>query len=81
MSEPSDLDLTIGDLARSGGRLGLYCRACGRFRYMKVRDMADDQNVGALAEALSCLRCRSRDVATRPVRRDARTGFWPAESS
>ncbi len=76
-----DPDLTIGDLARSGRRLGLYCTACGRFRYMKADHLAADQNVRALAKGLSCIRCRSVDVATRPVRRDAQSGYWPAESS
>jgi hypothetical protein len=81
MSEPTDGDLTVGDLAVSGARLGLYCGACGRFRYMKVVGLADDQNVKAIADKLSCIRCWSSEVTTRAVRRDPRTGFWPAESA
>ncbi len=79
-SDDLDPSLTIGDLTRSGARLGFYCAACGRFRYLKADQLPDGQNVKALAEELSCIRCWSMDVATRPVHRDVRTGYWPAES-
>jgi hypothetical protein len=79
MNKDADAGLTIGDLAPSGGRLGLYCAACGRFRYVKTGRLPDDQNVKALADRLSCMRRGSKDVATRPVHRDIRTGHWPAE--
>jgi hypothetical protein len=75
-----DDGLTIGDLAAAGARLGLFCEACGRFRYMTAGRLPEDQNVKTLADKLSCLKCRSADVSTRPVRRDAHTGYWPAES-
>ena len=79
-NEDAEPDLTIGDLVARGDRLGLYCDACGRFRYMKTDSLAAGLNIKAMAEKLSCIRCWSEDVATRPVRRDARTGYWPAES-
>jgi hypothetical protein len=79
-SEEQDADLTIGELLESGARLGLFCDTCGRFRYLTTDRLPEQQVVKALADKLSCLRCWSADVATRPVRRDARTGYWPAES-
>jgi hypothetical protein len=63
-----------------GDRLGLYCDTCGRFRYMKTESLPGCLNIKRMAEKLSCIRCWSEDVTTRPVRRDARTGYWPAES-
>ena len=80
MSDEQDADLTIGELTASGARLGLYCDACGRFRYMTTDRLPEWQIVKTLADKLSCIRCWSDDVATRPVRKDARTGYWPAES-
>jgi hypothetical protein len=80
VNEPPEGNLTIGDLSRSGARLGLYCDACGRFRYMKADRLDEGQNVRALAKRLSCIRCWSEDVATRPVLWDVRSGRWPAES-
>jgi hypothetical protein len=79
-NEDAESGLTIGDLVARGDRLGLYCDACGRFRYMKTENLPSSLNIKGLAEKLSCIRCWSPDVATRPVRRDARTGYWPAES-
>ena len=73
-------DLTIGDLVARGDRLGLYCEACGRFRYIKTDSLSGSLKVKSIAEKLSCIRCWSADVATRSVQRDARTGYWPAES-
>jgi hypothetical protein len=81
MSDPIDAGLTIGDLARSGARLGLYCTACARFRYLTFDRMPEQQIVTAIADKLSCVKCRSSEVSTRPVLRDAKTGYWPAESS
>jgi hypothetical protein len=40
-NENAESDLSIGDLAARGDRrdrLGLYCDACGRFRYMDLRE-------------------------------------------
>jgi hypothetical protein len=68
-------DLTIGDLVVTGDRLGLYCDACGRFRYMKTDGLPGSLNINGIATKLTCIRCWSEDVATRPVRRDARTGY------
>jgi hypothetical protein len=79
MSDDAGICLTIGDLALGGARLGLYCAACGRFRYVKTGRLPEDQNVKALADGLSCMRCGLNDVATRPVHRDIRTGRWPAD--
>jgi hypothetical protein len=73
-------DLTIGDLLAGGARLGLFCDACGRFRYMTTDRLSEKQIVKKVAEKLSCLRCRSNEVTTRPIHRDATTGYWPAES-
>jgi hypothetical protein len=80
-SEDAESELTIGDLVARGDRLGLYCNACGRFRYIKTGNLPGSLNIKRMAEKLSCDRCLSEDVATRPVRRDARTGYWPAERS
>jgi hypothetical protein len=79
-NEDAETDLTIGGLVARGDRLGLYCDACGRFRYRKIDNLPGSLNIRGMAEKLSCIRCWSEDVATRPVRRDARTGYWPAES-
>jgi hypothetical protein len=79
-SEDAEPDLTIGDLVARGDRLGLYCDVCGRFRYMKTDSLPGGLNIKGMAEKLSSIKCWSEDVATRPVRRDARTGYWPAES-
>jgi hypothetical protein len=79
-NENAEPNLTIGDLVARGDRLGLYCDACGRFRYMKTDNLPGSLIIKGMAEKLSCIRCWSEDVATRPVRRDARTGYWPAES-
>jgi hypothetical protein len=79
-NEDAEPDLTIRDLLARGDRLGLYCDACSRFRYMKTDNLPGSLNIRGMAEKLSCIRCWSPDVATRPVRRDARTGYWPAES-
>lgn len=80
MMSDKQADLTIGELVASGGRLGLYCEACGRFRYMTTDRLPEKQIVKTLADTLSCIRCWSAEVATRPVYRNAKTGYWPAES-
>jgi hypothetical protein len=80
INDPTDAGLTIGALMASGARLGLVCDACGRFRYVKTDSLPEDQIVKAIADRLSCIRCWSDDVSTRAVHRDARTGYWPAES-
>jgi hypothetical protein len=77
-NENAEPDLTIGDLVARGDRLGLYCDASARFRYMKTNNPS--RSLKGMAEKLSCIRCWAPDVATRPVRRDARTGYWAAES-
>jgi hypothetical protein len=79
-NENAEPDLTIGDLVARGDRLGLYCDACSRFRYMRTENLPGSLNIKGMADQLSCIKCWSPDVATRPVRRDARTGYWPAES-
>jgi hypothetical protein len=78
-NDPTDAGLTIGDLLTAGARLGLFCDACGRFRYMTTDRLPTGQIVAAIGDKLSCIRCWSDDVSTRAVRRDARTGYWPAE--
>jgi hypothetical protein len=75
-----DVNLKIFELLASGARLGLFCNACGRFRYLTTDRLSDNQIVKAIADKLSCIRCWSDDVSTRAVLRDARTGYWPAES-
>ncbi|GGB58936.1 hypothetical protein GCM10011316_33730 [Roseibium aquae] len=70
---------TIGGLEASGGRLGLLCRACSRFRYMNSRRYKPDEIVREIAKTLTCARCSSETVETFAVQRDEKTGFWPAE--
>jgi hypothetical protein len=74
-------NMTIAELIESGARLGLFCDACSRFRYVRTDGISGELSVAGIAEKLSCVRCWSTTVATRPVQRDPRTGYWPAESS
>jgi hypothetical protein len=74
-------NMTIAELIASGARLGLFCDACSRFRYIRTDSISGELSVAAIAEKLSCVRCWSPIVATRPVQRDPQTGYWPAESS
>src|SRR5580704_19710971 len=62
-NEDVESGLTIGDLVARGDRLGLYCDACGRFRYMKTDNLPGSLNIKGMAERLSCIRCWSPDVA------------------
>jgi len=71
---------TVADLLAGGLRLGLTCGDCGRFRYLRLDRMSAQTVIDDLAQQLACSRCRSAEVALRPVQRDRRTGFWPAES-
>jgi hypothetical protein len=75
-----DADLTIAELIEIGGRLGLFCDACSRFRYVRTDGISGELSVADIAEKLSCVRCWSPIVSTRPVQRDPKTGYWPAES-
>lgn len=73
------LNFTIADLRTSGQRLGLYCAGCNRFRYMNIDRYEDIMVVRDIAQHLICKRCLSREVETRAVSRDGKTGYWPAE--
>jgi hypothetical protein len=79
-TEDAEPHLTIGALIATGDRLGFHCAACSRFPYMKTDNLPGSLNIKGMAKRLSCIRCWSPDIATRPVRQDARTGYWPAES-
>jgi len=74
--EPSQ---TIGELEEAGQRLGLLCRACSRFRYMNSRRFPEETPVQTIAGSLTCARCGSETVETFAVKRDEKTGYWPAE--
>lgn len=70
-ARPSTL-ITLGELARRGAKLSLWCQMCGRHRVMHValliarlgRDMTLDQVAGRL----TCSACGSHRIDTRPYR-------------
>jgi hypothetical protein len=60
-NENAEPDLTIGDLVARGDRLGLYCDACSRFRYMRTENLPGSLNIKGMADQLSCIKCWSPD--------------------
>ena len=77
MSDPAPV--TIGEVRTSGRRLGMYCQACNRFRYLALDRYEDGTLVGEIGKTLICSRCRSKGVEAKVIERDPKSGFWPAE--
>ena len=73
--------ITLKELRETGGRLGLNCRHCNRFRYLNAGRFDDTETLASLSDKLTCARCRSGDVEVLAVQKDPETGFWPAERS
>jgi len=73
--------ITVGELRRSGSRLGMHCAGCSRFRYLGMERYEDDSVVSEIGKTLICRRCQTRGLEVMVVDRDTRTGFWPAEYS
>jgi hypothetical protein len=71
--------MTVGELRAAGLRLGMYCAACSRFRYLGMDRYEDESLVDEIGKTLICSRCRTRGLAVRAIERDPNTGFWPAE--
>jgi transcription elongation factor Elf1 len=74
-------DPTVDTLYKTDRRLAIFCRHCGRFRYMNFARFTADQKVSSLSETLSCASCGSQDVEAVAVSRDPDNGYWPAEHS
>jgi hypothetical protein len=47
---------------------------------MTTDRLLENQIAKAIADKLSCIKCWSGEMSTGAVRKDARTGYWPAES-
>ena len=70
MPARSSTSITLGELARRGAKLSLWCQMCGRHRVMHValliarlgRDTALDQ----VGRQLTCSACGSHRIDTRP---------------
>jgi hypothetical protein len=75
----TDTPLTVGELRAAGLRLGMHCAACARFRYLGMNRYEDESIVGEIGKTLICSRCRTRGLEVMAIKRDANTGFWPAE--
>jgi len=75
----ADTEICIADLREQGLRLGIHCASCVRFRYLKLDRYGDGEIVSEIGRTLTCSRCLSKEVEARAVRRDAATGYWPAE--
>ncbi len=71
--------MTIFEVAERNMRLAIYCESCGRLRYLKA-SYPQSSRLADLSRGMRCTRCRSDEVEVRPIARDARTGFWPAEA-
>jgi hypothetical protein len=60
--------VTLGDLARERRLLWCFCRSCSYEREIEPRTLglSDDQAVPTASQRLTCSRCGSKDIETRP---------------
>jgi hypothetical protein len=47
--DDDDANLTASELLARGARLGFFCDACGRFRYLPTDHLPEDQIAKAIA--------------------------------
>lgn len=72
---------TVAEIREEGARLAICCPNCARLRYLAIDRLDQGATLETVAAGLKCTRCLEPDIEVRVMRRDPKTGFWPAESA
>lgn len=72
---------TVAEIRAQGARLAICCPNCARLRYLNIDRLDPTASLEDVAAGLKCTRCLEPEIEVRIMRRDPKTGFWPAESA
>ena len=72
---------TVAEIKAEGARLAICCPNCARLRYLNIDRLDQAASLDTVAAGLKCTRCLEPEIEIRVMRRDPKTGYWPAESA